>query len=139
MDIGEGSIRAFTHVSLSVSDLDQSRAFYHELLGLPLLADTFEGSVFDGREVMLWVGRTALCLQEHRSNRGDPFDPSHAGLDHLSLAVSSIEELQAWTERLASAGVKHSAIKRLPGFGQMIELRDPDGIQLELHCPASVS
>ena len=130
----EGSLRGFTHVSLSVSDLDRSRHFDHEVLGLPLLADTYEGTVFDGRELMLLVGRTALCLQQHRSNPGEPFEPSRTGLDHLSFGVPSIEDLRTWAERLSSANVQHSGIKPLPGFGDFIELCDPDGIQLELHC-----
>lgn len=125
-------VSGFTHVSLSVTDLDRSRRFYHQQLGLPILADEFEGSAFDGREVMVLVGRTALCLQEHRSNAGESFDPTRTGLDHLALAVRSAEELVSWAEHLEAAGIAHSGVKPLPGFGRFIELRDPDGIQLEL-------
>jgi glyoxylase I family protein len=127
-------IHGFTHVSLSVFDLDRSLAFYRDRLGLRVLADTFDGGAFDGREAMLLAGRTALCLQEHKANRGDRFDPTRTGLDHLSFGVSSPEELAAWGARLSAEGVDHSGVKALPGFGQFIELRDPDGIQLELHC-----
>lgn len=130
-------VRGFTHVSLSVSDLDRSRRFYHDVLGLPLLLDVYQGTAFDGRELLVLVGRTGLCLQEHRSNPRVPFDPTRTGLDHLALAVSSIEELQAWAQRLTSARVQHSGVKPLPGFGDLIELHDPDGIQLELHCLGS--
>jgi len=133
----ESSLRGFTHVSLSVSDLDRSLVFYHEVLGLALLVDPFEGVVFDGREVILRVGRSALCLQEHRRNPGFGFDPTRTGLDHLSFGVASIEELGEWARRLSSAGIAHSGVKSLAGFGDVIELRDPDGIQIELHCPAS--
>ena len=132
--MADESIRGFTHVSLSVSDLDRSRRFYHEVLGLPVLADTFEGTAFAGREVMVSVGRSGLCLQEHRSIAGSMFEPSRTGLDHLAFAVSSLEELEGWAQRLMVAGVPHSGVKPLPGFGYVIELRDPDGIQLELHC-----
>ena len=90
--------------------------------------------MFDGRQVLLLVGRAGLSLQEHRSNQGMPFDPSRTGLDHLAFAVPSIEDLNAWAERLSSVGVEHSGVKPLPGFGDFIELRDPDGLQLELHC-----
>lgn len=31
-------------------------------------------------------------------------------------------------------GVAHSGVKPLPGFGDFIELRDPDGILVELHA-----
>jgi glyoxylase I family protein len=132
--VTKGSISGFTHVSLSVADVDRSRNFYHEVLGLPVLAEIIEGTVFDGRELILLVGRVALCLQEHRSHQSAPFDPSHTGLDHLSFQVPTIEELQAWTTRLTAAGIEHSGVKPMPGYGDFIELRDPDGIQLELHC-----
>jgi catechol 2,3-dioxygenase-like lactoylglutathione lyase family enzyme len=121
-------LRRLTHVSLSVSDLDASIAFYHGTLGLPVLVDRFAGIAFDGEEIMLLVGGMALCLQAHHATAGGPFDPRRPGLDHLALAVDTPEDLHAWSERLGEP------IKELPGYGRMIELRDPDGILVELHC-----
>jgi catechol 2,3-dioxygenase-like lactoylglutathione lyase family enzyme len=132
------SIRGFTHISLSVRDLESSLAFYRDVLGLPTLAEPYDGEVFEGREAMLLAGRSALCLQEHRANTGARFDPRQTGLDHISLAVPSADELHAFAAHLDGAGVEHSGVKPLPGFGDFIELRDPDGILVELHAtPAS--
>ncbi len=126
-------VKGITHVSLSVRDLDRSFDFYHRVLGLSILVPPFEGEVFKGREVMLMAGRIALCLQEHAANEGEEFDPTRAGLDHYAFMVDSIEELRAWQSRLDDAGVAHSDIKLAGAFGSMIELRDPDNIQIELH------
>ena len=126
-------IKGITHVSLSVTDLDRSFDFYHRVLGLEVLVPPFDGQVFEGREVMLMAGRIALCLQEHRANKGEDFKPTRTGLDHFALMVESLDALRVWMTHLDDAGVAHSEIKPAGSFGSMIELRDPDNIQIELH------
>lgn len=81
-------IRGFTHVSLSVADLDRSVAFYRDLLGLDVFVDRFDGSAFEGQEVMLLAGRTVLCLQAHLDNAGERFDPTRTGLTTWPLQWS---------------------------------------------------
>ena len=127
-------IKRFTHFSLSVTDLDRSLGFYRDVLGLRVLVEPFDGEVFEGREAMLLAGRTALCLQEHAANSGDRFDATTTGLDHFALLVPSRPALDEWASRLDEAGVSHSEVKEIPPFGHMIELHDPDGMQLELHA-----
>lgn len=127
-------LRGFTHVSLSVRDMKESLAFYRDGLGLEVLRDIYAGTVFEGREAMLLVGRMALCLQEHARNDGTAFEPTRTGLDHFAFFVPSEDDLQAWADQLTARGIEHSGVKPLPGYGHFIELRDPDGIQLELHC-----
>jgi glyoxylase I family protein len=75
----------------------------------------------------------ALVLQEHGANDGESFDPTRTGLDHFAFFVGSIAGLETWGARLDEEGIAHSEIKPAGAFGQMIELRDPDEIQLELH------
>ena len=55
------TIKGLTHISLSVTDLDRSLTFSRDVLRLPVFAERFEGTAFDGEEVMLLAGRTALC------------------------------------------------------------------------------
>lgn len=121
-----------SHVSLSVADLERSLGFYRDVLRLPIFVETFDGTVFDGREVMFRVRNLVFNLQEHASRDAqDKFDPTRVGLDHIAFAVTSVEALEAWAHWLDEQGVEHSEIKDI-GFGHMIELRDPDGTQLEL-------
>jgi glyoxylase I family protein len=83
---------------------------------------------------MLTAGRIALCLQCHTANEGEAFAPTRTGLDHFAFLVGSNSELEGWSARLEREGIPHSEVKPAGAFGQMIELRDPDGIQLELHA-----
>jgi len=130
-------VKGFTHISLSVRDLDRSLGFYRDLLGLSVLTEPYDAAVFEGREAMLIAGRAALCLQQHRANAGEAFDPVRTGLDHISLAVSTVDDLHAFADHLTGAGLPHSGVKPLPGYGHFIELNDPDGILVELHAMPS--
>jgi glyoxylase I family protein len=126
----EFALRGVSHVSLSVTDLERSLAFYRDLLGLPVLMEPFEGSAFDGREAMVLVGRVALALQSHRGGDTSVFDPRRTGLDHLAFHLSDRSHLDDWAERLGQHGVPCSEVKKV-AFGWNIEFKDPDGIQLE--------
>jgi glyoxylase I family protein len=129
-------LTGFTHISLSVADLDRSLAFYRDVIGLPVLAEPYAGTVFDGREAMLLSGSSsALCLQEHAARHlDDIFSPLHPGLDHFAFAVGSDADLQEFATHLSDRGCPHSGVKPLEGFGHFIELRDPDGMLVELHA-----
>lgn len=127
-------VSGFTHVSISVSDLEASLRFYCDVLGLPVLAEPFEGTAFDGREAMVLVGRSALCLQCHSGSAGSSFDPLQTGLDHIALQVGSLDELHAFADHLTTVGTDHSGVQPLAGFGHLIAVRDPDGILVELHA-----
>lgn len=119
----------FSHVSLSVTDLETSRRWYIDVLDFAELA-VLEDENFT-EQLLFHASGFALGLQQHHSNDGSPFTPERTGLDHLSFAVADSVELAAWSERLTALGVKHSPIADT-GFGQVLCLRDPDDIQLEL-------
>jgi glyoxylase I family protein len=73
-----------------------------------------------------------LDLNQHANNSGETFDPTRTGLDHLAFNAASYEVLEALAARLDAYGVCHSRIALLEGIGETFDLRDPDGIQLEL-------
>jgi catechol 2,3-dioxygenase-like lactoylglutathione lyase family enzyme len=129
-------LRGFTHVSLSVRDLDASNAWYQSVLGLTTLVPPFvrEGMY---RETLLSVagGRMALCLQQHLNNDGTEFSETRAGLDHIAFHVSSMADFAEWLTRFEEIGISFSREPDSDEWGAMAILRDPDNIQVELHCP----
>jgi glyoxylase I family protein len=131
------AINGITHMSLSVRDLARSARFYCDVLGLTVLVDGIHTDDYD--EVILQIpgrGGIALCLQAHHTNDGGGFEPDRTGLDHLAFAVADRETLDGWAARLDELGIDHTGVKPNSGFGHLLVLRDPDGIQLELHTMA---
>ena len=132
------------HLRLTVTDLERSRAFYRDLLGFQIIAESpgspddpavrsdphqlYGGCVFNANGTILGLRPVA--------EPGDAFVSERVGLDHLSFAVPSVAELEAAAERLAADGVTHGEITELAGFGiAILSFSDPDGIHLELTAP----
>jgi catechol 2,3-dioxygenase-like lactoylglutathione lyase family enzyme len=106
------------HVVLHVSDVQRSKKFYTEILGMVPYREE-EGQVF------LHAGQQGVALFEKRGGA-----PLAAGndLNHLALNVSTgnYETLKA---ELEGAGV---AVNGRPGQERCIYFRDPDGHRLQL-------
>lgn len=125
-------IAGISHLSLSVSDAEASARWYADVLGFAeRVSLSGEGFV---RRVCLHESGLVIGLQQHDGNDGVPFDPTRAGLDHLSFAVADRATLDAWAEHLAAQGVKYSPIVDT-GQGFALSFRDPDDIQLEFFSP----
>ena len=116
------------HVSLSVTDVERSREWYERVLGLQeVRSATIAGATL----TVLGTSGFSITLCQHPANRGERFQETVTGLDHLSFAVADVEALRAWVEHFDGVGVAHSPIAEDP-FGPVLVFRDPDNIQLEL-------
>jgi glyoxylase I family protein len=137
--------QAIHHVRLTVTEIGRSKAFYSRLLGADPAVDfsdqveeqgvredparVFGGCVFP-------VGDQLLGLRPVAAT-GDTFESTRVGLDHLSLAVGSVEELRAAAARLDEGGVPHGEVTELDGMGlTILSVQDPDDINLELTAPS---
>ncbi len=125
------NIGGVTHVSFSVRDLETSHEWYQRVLGLKTLVPPFEREHY--KETILAAGNTGICLQQHFDNSRDEFSEHRTGLDHLALRVESEEEYKAWLAHFDELGIQYWTQEER-GFGPMVVFRDPDNIQLELHC-----
>jgi len=107
------------HVALRVADVERSRAFYSDLLGLRELR-RFEDAGGALRSVWLRADPAVLMLETQLKGAGPEDGSGHV----LALAVHSLHE---WEERLQAAGVK---IEDRTAY--TLYLRDPDGHRVGL-------
>src|SRR5215469_4696851 len=106
------------HVVLHVKDVQRSKKFYTEVLGMTAYRE-------DDGQVFLYAGRQGVAL--FRKEGGTPLTAGN-DLNHLALNVASgsYESLKAELE-------KHGvAVTGRPGEDRCIYFRDPDGHRLQL-------
>jgi len=118
------------HVTLSVTDLDRTTAWYRDVLGFE------EGRrlTVDGMTKALLVRDGLLVTFVQHGDRavGGPFDERGTGLDHLSFAVPDEVALHAWVAHLDAHGVDRGEVAQ-GTTGHLVAFRDPDHIALEFY------
>ncbi|MFC4946136.1 VOC family protein [Pseudonocardia sp. GCM10023141] len=129
------------HVRLTVTDLARSRAFYGDVLGFALAAESpgdpsdpavredpaqlYGGVVFETNGMLFGLRPVAPG--------DDRFVSERVGLDHLSFTVDSRDALVAARDALEEHGVPHGEVIELAAFGiAILSFSDPDGVHLEL-------
>jgi glyoxylase I family protein len=129
------------HVRLTVSDLARSRAFYEEILGFEVAAQSpgdpsdpavrqdpaqlYGGVVYQTNGILFGLRPVASA--------GDAFDSERTGLDHISFAVANRDVLVAAASALEERGIMHGEVMDLAAFGiAILSFSDPDGVHLEL-------
>lgn len=126
----------YAHIRLTVTDIAASRRFYEDVFGFPVAYDVPDDADDATREALGFLfGGVIYALPSGQllglrpiAASGDRFDEDRVGLDHLSIAV---DDLEAAVRTLDELGVAHGEVKDL-GSAHIVELRDPDGIALEL-------
>ena len=124
--------RYLGHVVFYVKDLEQSLAFYRDLLGFKEV-----GRVFNGAASALTSGRThhELLLIQVGDAPGPPTG-RRRGLYHIGIKVGdSLDELRAAKRELEQAGVEIGGMSDHT-VSQSLYLHDPDGNEVELYVDA---
>jgi len=132
----------FSHVRLTVTEIGRSKEFYDRLFGWQIVIDA-SGDVGpdDERTPANFFGGVLYRTPQGtmfglRPVGTDRFDPQRTGLDHVSFAVRSVDELERVAAALTAEAIEHGEITRLERSGiAILSLQDPDGINLELTAP----
>lgn len=122
------------HAGLNVVDLERSKSFYSQVLGLEVLGESPDG---DRRFVFLGSGGNLLLTLWQQSD--GRFSKGQPGLHHLSFQVADIEAVRRAEATLHELGVtfhydgivKHNHSSESAG----VFFEDPDGIRLEIYAP----
>jgi catechol 2,3-dioxygenase-like lactoylglutathione lyase family enzyme len=116
------------HLTLNVTDLEASRAFYTGVLGFVPDQD------FPGEKLRYRIGpytRLVLVPPLPGTPEGDRFSELRVGLDHVSLGVKSRAELERLVDVLRAAGVATQGIQYDALGPGVVCFRDPDNIAWE--------
>jgi catechol 2,3-dioxygenase len=127
--------RYLGHVVFYVKDLEQSLAFYRDLLGFKEV-----GRIFNGAAAALTSGRThhELLLIQVGDAPGPPAG-RRRGLYHIGIKVGdSLEELRRAKRELEQAGISIDGMSDHT-VSQSLYLKDPDGNEVELYVDADES
>lgn len=120
------------HLTLSVTDVERSAAWYQELLG-PAEVTTREGPGWVRRR-MAWPTGIVIGVTRHEATAdGDVFAHARVGLDHVGLACSTEADVRDWAARLDQLGFEHGPVEDVP-YGWAVTARDPDNIPVEFFC-----
>ena len=124
------------HFMVLAKDLEKTRAFYCDVLGLrsgdrpPV---RFKGLwIYAGDVACIHVAERASYDETSRTelNPGDPNDHGSGSVDHIAFAATDYDEL---VEKFQRLGVKYRATV-VPGKPlRQLFVRDPDGVQIELN------
>ena len=116
------------HVHLKVADLEQSLAFYRDVLGFELTQR------FGSQAAFLSAGgyHHHLGLNTWESRGGSAPPPGSTGLYHVAIVYPTRALLADALRRLQKAGVPIEGASD-HGVSEAIYLRDPDGNGVELY------
>ncbi len=126
-DRPESSARGVHHVALFCSDVEQTVAFYQDLLEFPL-TDMFENRDYRGSTHFFFdIGHgNSLAFFDFPGLDVGPYAEVLGGLQHLAISVTP-EKWDHLKDKLDRAGIEYAHVS-----GSSLYFRDPDGARLEL-------
>ncbi|MEZ4443551.1 MAG: VOC family protein [Polyangiaceae bacterium] len=133
-------VRQFHHHAFRTRDMEATRQFYEDILGMPMIGVFVETTdpvteqpsnyihaffeMADGSALAFFQFQEGLYKESAISGNQDPFD------HHIALEVESKDAVYAMRDKLESKGIDHMLIDH--GYCYSIYMHDPNGMQVEL-------
>lgn len=129
----------FNHVATLTSDMDATVAFYVSAFDAAVTFEILRSDEHPWMKILDLGGGAALNVFEvpaqeiigERRRQG-----GRGAIDHFALAVPSLAVLEQLQIRLADAGAQEVGQVQRLGDEWSLFFRDPDGMELEVCCPA---
>jgi glyoxylase I family protein len=123
-------LQAIHHVAIICADYDRSKRFYTEVLGLPIVAETYR-EARQSYKLDLRIGAAQLELFSFPNPADRPSRPEACGLRHLAFAVTDLDRMVA---QLVEQGIAVEPIRIDEWTDRRFTFfQDPDGLPLELY------
>lgn len=124
-------IKSIHHIAIICSDYETSKRFYVEVLGFPIIRETYRAERQSYKLDLRVSDTEAIELFSFPDPPPRPSHPEACGLRHLAFAVT---DLDATVAQLQSKGIELEPI-RLDELTnkRFVFFRDPDGLPLELY------
>lgn len=132
----------FNHIGTLTTDMNRTVGFYEEAFDAEVTAEILPSDDHRWMKVVDIGGGAALNVFEAPAEEiiGERRRQGHRGaVDHFAFAVDSRTTLETMKERLVAAGAQE--VGEIQQLGRTLSLffRDPDGMELEVCCPAGPS
>jgi glyoxylase I family protein len=124
-------LQAIHHVAIICSDYSRSKHFYHQVLGLKIVAENYREARQSWKLDLQLPNGAQLELFSFVDAPPRSSRPEAQGLRHLSFAVADVKVTTAW---LTAQGVAVEPIRVDPYTGaEFTFFADPDGLPLEIY------
>ncbi|MDF3077391.1 MAG: Glyoxalase/bleomycin resistance protein/dioxygenase [Sphingobacteriaceae bacterium] len=119
------------HIAIIVSDYQKSKAFYTEVLGLEIIAETYRKARRSYKLDLALNDRYVIELFSFPNPPARPSRPESTGLRHLAFEV---DDISTTVEYLKSKGISAEPIRTDELTGKLFTfIADPDDLPIEFY------
>ncbi|ASU23820.1 hypothetical protein CCZ37_14625 [Vibrio qinghaiensis] len=124
-------LKRIHHAAIICSDYARSKAFYTQILGLPVIAENYRAARDSYKLDLALPDGGQIELFSFPNTPPRPSFPEAQGLRHLAFVVDSVSEVKAYLEEKGVI-VEPIRVDEFTGH-EYTFFADPDGLPLELY------